>query len=666
MQSGVCCSCVCCSCPSRAFLHLTMRDGALFRDASKVAHQHKSLSPTYTTLPPPTSSSIMAAPAGKTTESPSPLNLPGPFSYAFREGSYYTDDQSDDCYGGDGGDAGTAFTRNGEPDSDDDSEADDDHEQHCNLHTDPLTTHCNALTRTLKKCSYKAKIFNEGYLPVCATHEWRLRGMKAGRCQAVEECGRVCNRFASHAPPYHLCTKHENGTDTLPCGIMTLPTELHLMIFRYLFPKTVHASGLTDRAGAILRVNRAFNAAASSILYNELQFRACIGQSGISMLGRTWDTAGSNEKYTNINKALCQAGAQRIRKLHVEVRFAYRSTKVKGIDTHDIGAADYELYRVRDAVRKLVDVFSPTNRSQSALVTTSLKQVDVRPAPGLIHRWDDDEVVAAIFFVAEPFVALGPIEAPTLLHCPNPEVYNSAMRPYFASIVNAHKDETYRRLRKTWIRSMKGKSSTSNKVLREGKEEILITREYHKIEELWALIQKHESSRCYPNPSHITGTDMLAATKSGWLRGSFQGMERVLHIVRMVDMNIDENWVENLERMQQIREAITKRWVNAHRQQQHSASAIAACISNMSHLDDPEDTYPDAFEFNTPELLKEETPVNYLWPELGNADICPRLTDPGVTLTQDDMRIYIDQGDKMYVRLKTPSVLRELRYLKIA
>jgi len=422
-----------------------------------------------------------------------PSSPPGSFSYAFREGSYYTDDQSEDCYGGD---ANTNSADQAVSDSDDESDSDEEHEQHCNLHADPQATHCNALTRARRKCSYKAKVFNEGFLPVCATHEWKLWGLKAGRCQAVEDCGRVCNRFALHAPPYHLCAKHEKGTDTLPCGIMSLPTEIHLIIFRHLFPNVVPTNGLTNNAGAVLRVNRAFYSAASSVLYNELQFKASIDHSDIALLGGKWETGGVNDKYTDINNALCQAGAQRIRKLRIDIRFASRRTKIKGIGTHDIGFADYEVYQVRDAVRKLVDLLWPTTKSQSVSETPALKQVEVRPAPGIVHHWQPDEVVAAIFFVIEPFVALGPIETPTLLPCPRSVGWHSGVQLYVDTIINVHKNETYRLLREAWLKSMKNKLAKSNQVRRVGQKESLITREYHKIEELWTLIQKHESSKC--------------------------------------------------------------------------------------------------------------------------------------------------------------------------
>ncbi|KAH6638278.1 hypothetical protein C7974DRAFT_333282 [Boeremia exigua] len=592
----------------------------------------------------------MAGPSDEAGEDSTPLSSPPrSFNYAFREDSYYTDDQSDGCFGGDHG-ATNAFTDTNESDTDEEFESDGPHEQHCTLHVDSLATHCNALTQTRQKCSRKAKVFTTGFYPVCGTHNryWSMK--KAGKCQAMEECGRMCGRLAPHSPPYHLCVKHEKGTSTLPCGIMELPTELLLMIFRYLFPKTVDKNGLCRHTGAVLSVNRTFHLAASSIVYNELEFEAHIDRSYIKFLGRTWNTNG-DDKYSDINKALCQAGAQRIRKLCVDVRFAISHFKIKGIGSFGLSAEDYELYQVRDTVQKFVDMLSPATEDQSATNHSSLKQVEVRPAPGLSYNWQSDEAVAAIFFVVEPFVALGPIETPALLHCPRPAAWHSRIQLLADTIGNIHKDEAYRRLRKIWLRFMRDKLSTPNHVRRGGKSEILITREYKKIEELQALIHKHE---------------LATNTKHGWMSSSFQGIERALHIARIINANVCNGASGDLERMGQIREAITKRWVNAHRQQQRSISAIATCISSMYHSssEDPTKSYPDAFEVETLDLIETNKPVDVAWRELGQPDNAPGLMERGVTYTEDSFRIHIRKGDEECTRLKTPSMVRQLRMLK--
>jgi hypothetical protein len=92
-----------------------------------------------------------------------------------------------------------------------------------------------------------------------SNHPWRsyqIQSLLAGRCQAVEECGQLYNRLAKHYPPYHLCIKHDEGSDTLPCYIMGLPTELRLMIFRYIFPEVVPSQTYRSVSAEILKTNR--------------------------------------------------------------------------------------------------------------------------------------------------------------------------------------------------------------------------------------------------------------------------------------------------------------------------------------------------------------------------------------------------------------------------
>jgi len=148
------------------------------------------------------------------------------------------------------------------------------HDLKCPHHSDTRDGLCYALTYAGKLCRYRAKITEAGYLPVCNTHDYskshgvysnRKHAMQAGRCQAIEDCGQICNRLAKVAPPYHLCEKHQKGSDTLPCHLMRLPTELRLMIFRYLFPKVVPHSYRGVRVG-ILKTNRQINQEASSVL----------------------------------------------------------------------------------------------------------------------------------------------------------------------------------------------------------------------------------------------------------------------------------------------------------------------------------------------------------------------------------------------------------------
>ena len=131
-------------------------------------------------------------------------------------------------------------------------------------------------------------------------------------------------------------------------------------------------------------------------------------------------------------------------------------------------------------------------------------------------------------------------------------------------------------------------------------------------------------------------------------------------------MNIGNNVDEDQERMRQIRQAILNRWVDGLRQQQRTCSAIANCIHEMfqSSSEDPRAAYPDAFDIDTHDPSTKAAPVSYTWPEIEWRDNCPALTEPGVTYTESNFRVHIRQGNKTYVRLKTPSMVRQLRAVK--
>jgi hypothetical protein len=599
----------------------------------------------------------MARAAAKAKRASTPLSSP-PASpppaasvYTFREGSYYTDDQSDGSYT-DGPGPPKASKRKAQVASDETS-THDLHAQYCRLHDDPLATHCNAMTQARKKCSRKAKEFTMNFwegetdrpiLPVCSLHALSYLAKKAGRCQAVEDCGYTCNRLAAFVLPYHLCTKHEAGTGTLPCGIMGLPTELHLMILRYVLPSEVpfmighYSPEIPRHCMAVMRVNRALYQATSLVLYTETKFKAYIDPSTIRFLGRYWFTdRDNNDKYTDIEQALCQLAARKVRNLHVELRFGYGQTKFKGIGSHGISAEDYELYQLRDTVRDFVGLLEPTEGSRSEPIANvlALKQLHVRPAPQAQANWKTDEAVSAIFFVLEPFVALSPAEEPRVLPCAKPST-SWRHHDIANTIKRIHKDETYRRLHKDWVRSMNGKSGASSMPQRQEGTDISITNEYHKIQSLWRLIQK---------------------SKCGDIQTAFQGMERVMHICRVVDMNIGN---DDLERMQQIKEAIVRRWVNAVRQHQRSLAAIASRIEGIY---DPKGAYPDAFEFEPEDLIEGGAPASHAWSEI-ELDTIPKLMEAGVTFTEDDLRVYIHKDGKDFVRLKTPAVIRQLRSVK--
>ncbi|KAF2274590.1 uncharacterized protein EI97DRAFT_103138 [Westerdykella ornata] len=74
------------------------------------------------------------------------------------------------------------------------------------------------------------------YLPTCSNHTDQQ--VFAGRCKHMLPDGVPCGRLFRWTPPYlELCSDHASCPDiNMPCYFLRLPTELRLMVFRYLLP----------------------------------------------------------------------------------------------------------------------------------------------------------------------------------------------------------------------------------------------------------------------------------------------------------------------------------------------------------------------------------------------------------------------------------------------
>lgn len=226
------------------------------------------------------------------------------------------------------------------------------------------------------------------------------------------------------------------------------------MIFRYLFPGTVEATSHSEKGiFAALRVNRQFYEEASAIVYGELKFKAIVEPTNIFLFGRCWTRPTSEELPKDLSTTLCRPGAQRIRYLHVSVEFGDKYRKFKGIGGSGVTHEEFEIYQIRDAVRKLVHLLSAEGPESRPGI---LKQLSVTPKPNCKQSWQSDEVIAAIFFVLEPFLVLGPIEDCALLNPPRPPSYYWRHQASAVITEGLHEDEVFRRFRKQWLKSLKG------------------------------------------------------------------------------------------------------------------------------------------------------------------------------------------------------------------
>jgi hypothetical protein len=149
--------------------------------------------------------------------------------------------------------------------------------------------------------------------------------------------------------------------------------------------------------------------------------------------------------------------------------------------------------------------------------------------------------------------------------------------------------------------------------------------------------------------------------KHGWTATVFAGIERVLHLARVAYED------GNLEQLNKIHEAILKRWVMAHRQQQQSLSVVANAITDMFDGDvaSRHDNFPEAFEFETTSSAGKSVKFDDYWPELDVKCTSSIFgSAAGSNIREEGLKVIVCKDGEEEVLLKTPLVWRYLRSFK--
>ncbi|KAF1912391.1 hypothetical protein BDU57DRAFT_522620 [Ampelomyces quisqualis] len=540
--------------------------------------------------------------------------------------------------------------------------------ENCRFHDDPRDGLCNGTIRVNERCNYRASFSEPGYLPVCGVHNynrgryrWNRKVMKrelqAGYCQATEECGHVCNRLSHHLPPYHLCSKHQAGSNTLPCHILRLPCELRLMVFRYLFPAVISDSSNSSVSVAILKTNRQLFQEASSVLYGESVFKAFISPRHVGFRGCAW-------YYTPIKKnkandysleAILGSGATLVQNLQIEVTIGQQWRRSAAI-SRGTTWEDHELYLARHNLRKF------TNMIGSGLASERLgplKRLTVQTTICNDFGWGPHEAAIAQFFAIEPLQFLRS-EAVSFMTPKSVERWGSYSNNHSQLITQMQSLRAYGPLLDHWLNTVKVQTAVSPKDGQEPTE--CVQRGHRKIEKFAQLVEIQ---------------NMMS--RKSWASTVFSHLERPLHLARIAYENNDG------DAMDKIHKAFMVRWVNGVRSQQESLRTIAESINEMfdeaNEEDDrddeddnegenegstptPRELYPDAFEFEDVGPLKQSYTAQ--WSELRADDPAPKIGQPGVTVEKDStpLRIRICKGGEVWSRLRTPAIVRLLRALK--
>lgn len=125
----------------------------------------------------------------------------------------------------------------------------------------------------------------------------------------------------------------------------------------------------------------------------------------------------------------------------------------------------------------------------------------------------------------------------------------------------------------------------------------------------------------------------------------------------------------DLELLNKVHEAILKRWVNAHRQQQQARFTVATAISEMFDGDvaSHHDSFPEAFEFDDFDPVVGIAKDNEYWPELDVKGISNlfSVNRDGITIrAEESLKVTLWKDGTEVVLLKTPLVFRHLESLK--
>lgn len=524
--------------------------------------------------------------------------------------------------------------------SDSDSSSVVDHEETCDFHQSSRNGLCFALTYAKKPCRNNANVTRPGYLPVCGRHKFSQQYLPAGKCQAIEDCGQLCNRLALLSAPYNLCTKHQDGSDSLPCHFMRLPTELRLMIFRYLIPKDIYHG--REVQSAILYVSRQVHQEVSSVLYGESHFEASIDEEGIYLLNKSWNRTpiGTSKTHNySVGAALRQDGARLIQNLSLTIRFGSTISRKgpKGIGVQGITKEEYHLYIMRDNARKFVELITLPSDSQSGL--NALKRFNVKVTIWKDFPWSPKEAVNALFLVTEPLQSLRGIHRPDLEIRQNQHYTQIAVRMEAVHSYQSHREKL--------LESLQAPATAPGPEINTVADNL-----FEKIQIVYQFVQ-----------------DLDASGNMGksWISTIFHGIERPLHLARVAYE------IGDISALEKIREAIKVRWVNAQREQHQSLQLVADSINGMfvdsddeSDSEKPRDMFPDVFDFNIQDPIPQKRKPDNIWQELEWKDKAPQIGEDGVRVREMGLRVHIRKDGKNWIRLATPAVVRAIRAAKTA
>lgn len=379
------------------------------------------------------------------------------------------------------------------------------------------------------------------------------------------------------------------------------------------------------------------------MLYGESYFQTVIQAHTIKLQGKKWErvtNSKNNEDDYSVESTFNGCSAHLIRNLHVQIYVGEQVARPRGTDSRGITHEEYVLYLFRDAVRKLVDYFTPRNIRKGSQHT--LKRLKVSPDISRSFDWKSNEAVTALFLVLEPLQMLS-ADHRILDHVVSG--VRGIIHSYSASsIAKMQKRRTYTKLREQWLDVSNNAGASS--MFRPKNPQPTVQSALRKLDAFAQLLR----------------TGYLTSPRP-WICTVFADIARPLHLARVAFENND------IKAIERIQEAIKLRWINSIRRHQLSLrkvkDSIIDMIDNDTHMLGTlhQLRYPVELGGGDPKLLPQEYVGGHssLWSELSTEDSAPKLDAPGVRWRIKGVRVQIRRGGQKWIRLKTPEVVRQLQ-----
>lgn len=478
------------------------------------------------------------------------------------------------------------------------------------------------------------------------------------------DCGYACDRLGNANPPFNLCDKHNQGTDTLPCFLTKLPSETLNQIFGYLAPDVVPVKESREERKVSLRsflklftLNRQIRDEAEMVLYGLTQFEIYFSRDTVKFCNQSFDANNEGTHYSCAVPGTVESIRpvfNKIRKIRMMIdintpaQYGRLTSGTVKHDSSDILEEDDDLLALRDYLRLFINTFRPVKNGipeDHQIHTLEIRLRDVGKIP-----WSPDETLAAVNLTIDPLKYFGHVERPVLHHLTFVEPVPPSIRQ--RGLLNATTAAEFNRIKSHWEKYMRRNNPKRslepyNHLDRSARTDTVHTL-VNNIHTFTAMMKEHRWA-------FFNRPDQLG-------HYIYDGIHRVTYLARVA---YEQNDIEGLLN---IRAALSNRWMNYQRIHQRHAREIAGSLLNM-YVDYEQAALVENYGY---ELVFSQAPpqtedFDPSWSELPVADYdyIPTSQDGAIIIADDRLRRSYEVQGKIYTVLKTPRYVSALPIIQL-